>query len=82
MLFVFLIGRKRSVKEMLRALDFWLLSMGTLVFLILCFAIEPIGLLFNVSENPFGYAVLSLIPAIVFASVYFILEGRRAKGKS
>ena len=81
-LFAFLIGRKRSVKELLSEIGFWILCAGVVLFLVLCFAIEPFGRLFGVSQNPIPYAILAFAPAIAFAVLYGAFQSRKGKGKS
>jgi len=81
-LFAFLIGKKQSLKDLLCEKGFLLLCAGTVLFLILSFVIEPIGRLFDLLQNPLGYALLAFVPSLVFAVVYYLLKAKKRKGKS
>ena len=80
-LFVLLIGRVKHPRDLLLEKGFFGVVAGILGFLILCFFVEPIGVLFDVASNPFGYAILSFVPSVLFAVVYGRLTKRREKGK-
>lgn len=80
-LFVFLIGRPQSLRDMWQKTGFLLLCGGVILFLILCFVIPSFGFLFDMVQNPFAYAILSFIPAIAFALTYYLLQARKQKGK-
>ncbi len=80
-LFIFLIGRPKNPREMFYHKGFWALVGGTLVFLLLCFVIEPFGVLFDVMENPPAYALLALVPTIAFFVTYFFLDAKKMAGK-
>ena len=81
-LFSCLIGQTKSFKDLLSKKGFLFLCAGTLLFLMLSFVVEPFGRLFDLSQNPIGYAILAFVPAIVFASVYYLLNTKQKKGKS
>ncbi len=80
-LFILLFGHPRDLSSVLRNKGFWILTAGTLIFLILCFTVEPIGVLFDIASNPLAYTILAFVPAILFAVVYYVLDGRATKGK-
>lgn len=54
---------------------------AVLGFLILCFAVHPIGYLFELTGNPLPYFLMTFIPLAVFAVVYLFLPapGERRK---
>ncbi len=80
-LFVLLIGRPKDLVSVLHKTGFLILTAGVVLFLILCFALEPIGVLFDVVTNPPAYALLAFVPSVLFASVYYGLMRRKRKGK-
>jgi hypothetical protein len=80
-IFAFLIGRVDSVEGMLREKGFLILCASVVAFLALCFIVGPIGLLFDLSQNPFGYAILAFVHSIIFALVYYLLQARKGRGK-
>jgi hypothetical protein len=49
------------------------LDISVALFLILCFLIEPIGAFFDVLNITLPYLLLTLIPSIVCAALYFII---------
>ena len=49
------------------------LDISVALFLILCFLIEPIGVFFDVLNITLPYLLLTLIPSIVCAALYFII---------
>ena len=79
-LFIFLVGRPRSLREMFDYKGFWALVGGILAFLTLCFVIEPFGVLFDVMTNPLAYVLLSFVPPLAFFVLYFVLDTRKKMG--
>ncbi|MBE6556267.1 MAG: hypothetical protein E7664_00810 [Ruminococcaceae bacterium] len=47
------------------------------VFFMLCFAVEPIGLLFGIEALPFGFLMLSLLPMALHLLLFRLLSGLR-----
>ncbi len=53
------------------------LDVFALVFIILCFAIEKFGFLFEMAEITLPYLLLTPIPAVVSAALYFLIGNLR-----
>lgn len=53
------------------------LDVFSVIFVICCFIIEPIGVFFDVLEITFPYLLLTVTPSIVCAALYFIMGNLR-----
>ena len=77
--FVLRFGKPTDHKNILRNIPFVCFALGTLLVLVLLFLIEPIRPFFSLEMgNPFPYFLLSFVPSVLFAFLYYFL-GRKTR---
>ena len=51
----------------------------SLLFILFCYFLEPVGILFAVEKCPFPYALAAILPSLIFVPLYIILNMKRKK---
>ena len=58
----------------------WILYGAVLIaFLLLCFLVQPIGVLFDLEEQPFGFWLLSFVPSLLLVFSYWVSTSYKNK---